>query len=75
MRNAVVQLAAHRTAGEEKQVLRTAVRQLERADLYLGAVASIDLGDRDLEGSLRKLRSALALLLGEIREKRLRLSE
>jgi hypothetical protein len=39
MRNAILQLPDARTAKERRQVLRAAMRQLERADLYLAAVA------------------------------------
>jgi hypothetical protein len=62
MRAAVVQLPATRTANESRQVLRTAVRQLERADLYLAAVGAIDIGDRQAARALNQLRSDLDAL-------------
>lgn len=39
MRNAIVQLPDARTTNERRQVLRAAMRQLERAEIYLAAVA------------------------------------
>jgi len=62
MRAAVVQLPATRRANESRQVLRTAVRQLERADLYLAAVGAIDIGDRQAARALNQLRSDLDAL-------------
>jgi Holliday junction resolvasome RuvABC ATP-dependent DNA helicase subunit len=59
MRAAVVQLPATRTANESRQVLRLAVRQVERADLYLAAVGAMDLGDRQAARALNQLRSDL----------------
>ena len=44
MRSAILQLPESRSANEQRQVLRTAMRQLERADLYLAAVAYMELG-------------------------------
>jgi hypothetical protein len=70
MRNAIFQLPESRTAGERRKVLRTAMRQLERADLYLAAVAYMDLGDREAQRALNKVRGDLANLgryLGERR--------
>ena len=57
MRNAVVQLPAYRSAGEERQVLRAAIRQLERAELYFAAVEGMDLDDREASRALDRLRS------------------
>lgn len=57
MRNAVVQLPAYRSAGEERQVLRAAIRQLERADLYFAAVEGMDLDDREARRALDRLRN------------------
>jgi hypothetical protein len=70
MRAAVVQLPATRTANECRQVLRIAVRQLERADLYLGAVGAMDLGDRQAARALNQLRSDLDALRGYLSELR-----
>jgi hypothetical protein len=57
MRAAVLQLPETRTAGERRQVLRIAVRQLERADLYLAAVGAMDLDDRQAARALNQLRA------------------
>ncbi|HEV2477497.1 MAG TPA: hypothetical protein VGX22_13220 [Candidatus Dormibacteraeota bacterium] len=70
MRAAVVQLPATRTANESRQVLRTAARQLERADLYLSAVGAMDLGDRQAARALNQLRSDLDALLRHLIELR-----
>ena len=59
MRNAIVQLPNQRTIGERRQVLRAAIRQLERAEIYLAAVSFMDLGDRDAERALSQLRADL----------------
>ena len=70
MRNAIVQLPEARTANERRTVLRAAMRQLERADLYLAAVAYMDLGDREAQRALNRVRGDLANLgryLGERR--------
>lgn len=62
MRSAVLQLPNARTAGERRQVLRAAIRQLERAELYFDAVAYMDLDDRDAERALNRLKSDLRSL-------------
>jgi hypothetical protein len=70
MRNAVLQLPRSRSANEQRQVLRAAIRQLERADLYLAAVAYMDLDDRKAERALNQLRADLEGLrryIGELR--------
>ena len=59
MRAAVLQLPGARTPNESCQVLRLAIRQLERADLYLAAVGSMDLGDRQAARALNQLRTDL----------------
>jgi hypothetical protein len=59
MRAAVLQLPGSRTANESRQVLRSAIRQLERADLYLAAVAAMDIGDRQAARALNQLRTDL----------------
>lgn len=55
----MVQLPEWRTASETRQVMRAAIRQLERADLYLAAVSSMAVGDGELDRAVRKLRSDL----------------
>ena len=70
MRSAVLLLPESRTANENRQVLRAAVRQLERADLYLGAVGSMYLGDRQAARALNQLRTDLDALRRHLLELR-----
>jgi hypothetical protein len=70
MRSAVLQLPESRTASERRQVLRSAMRQLERAEIYLAAVAYMELDDRDARRALNQLRTdveALRRYLAELR--------
>ena len=62
MRSAVLQMPQSRTAKERRQVLRAAIRQLERAEVYVDAVEYMDIGDRDAERALGQLRSDLKSL-------------
>jgi hypothetical protein len=73
MRNAVLQLQERRTESEQRRVLRVAVRQLERADLYLAAVCALELPEaeaaidalrEDVEDLRRQLMDARARLGG-----------
>jgi hypothetical protein len=59
MRNAILQLPEQRTTNEQRQVLRAAIRQLDRAEIYLAAVAYMQLDDRASERALRQLRADL----------------
>ena len=59
MRTAIVQLPTNRTAQERRQVARAAVRQLERAEIYLAAVGYMNLDDRAAQRVLAQLRSDL----------------
>jgi hypothetical protein len=74
MRNAIVQLPDQRTTGERRQVLRAAIRQLERADIYLAAVMFMDIDDRPAERALSQLRADLDALRGHISELRVNIS-
>ncbi|HZQ48873.1 MAG TPA: hypothetical protein VFB69_01045 [Candidatus Dormibacteraeota bacterium] len=56
MRNAVMRMPEDRTPEETRRVLRIAVRQLERADLYLAAVASLDIGDDEGQAAIDQIR-------------------
>lgn len=62
MRAAVLQLPSARTAGERRKVLRAAIRQVDRAELYLDAVEYMDLDDREATRALGQLRSDLRSL-------------
>jgi hypothetical protein len=74
MRNAIVQLPDQRTTGERRQVLRAAIRQLERADIYLAAVMYMDIDDRPAERALSQLRADLDALRRHIGELRVNIS-
>jgi hypothetical protein len=62
MRNAILQLPSRRTANEQRQVLRAAIRQLDRAELYLAAVAYMEIDDRAAQREVRRLRSDIESL-------------
>jgi hypothetical protein len=57
MRIAILQLPTQRTTGEQRRVLRAAIRQLDRAEIYLAAVAYMQLDERAAERALRQLRA------------------
>jgi len=57
MRNAIVQLPQTRTAKEQQQAFRAAIRQLDRAELYLVAVDNMQLNDRATQRLLNHLRT------------------
>ena len=75
MRSAILQLPESRTAGERRQVLRTAIRQLERAELYLATIAYMELGDREAGRALNQLRTDLESLKRYIGERRNQVTE
>ena len=56
MRNAIL-LPDQRTISEQRKVLRAAIRQLDRAEIYLAAVAYMQLDDRPAQRSLRQMRA------------------
>lgn len=74
MRNAVLQLPDLRTQSEQRRVLRIAVRQLERADLYLAAAGSLELGDMEARRAIDQLRSDLESLRRYIVDERARMA-
>jgi hypothetical protein len=70
MRAAVLQLPGARTANENRQVLRAAIRQLERAEIYFAAVAAMEIEDREARRAVERLRvetDSLRRYLGELR--------
>jgi acyl-CoA reductase-like NAD-dependent aldehyde dehydrogenase len=75
MRTAILQLPETRTAKERRAVLRTASRQLERADMYLAAVAYMELGDREAQRVLNQLRTDLESLRRHLGERRNQVTE
>jgi hypothetical protein len=70
MRSAVLQLPDTRTANERRQVLRAAIRQLERAEIYLAAVAYMELDDREAQRAVGKLRTDVESLRRSLAEQR-----
>ena len=75
MRNAILQLPETRTASERRQALRAAIRQVERAEIYLAAAAYMELDDREAQRSLNQLRTDVESLRRQLGERRNRLSE
>ncbi len=70
MRNAILQIPDARTASERRQVLRAAIRQLERAEIYLAAVTYMELDDREAQRGLAKLRADVESLRRYLAEQR-----
>ena len=66
MRNAILQLPEQRTTNEQRQVLRAAIRQLDRAEIYLAAVSYMQLDDSASQRALRQLRADLDGLKGHL---------
>ena len=75
MRNAILQLPDSRTASERRQVLRAAMRQLERAEIYLAAVAYMELDDREAQNAVKGLRAGLKSLSRHLAERRSEIRE
>jgi acyl-CoA reductase-like NAD-dependent aldehyde dehydrogenase len=72
MRNAVLQIPDQRTVAELRRVLRIAVRQLERADMYLGAVASLEMGDEYAQEAIDTIREDVESLRRHLVDQRAR---
>jgi hypothetical protein len=70
MRNAVFSLPEQRNEGERRRVLRVAIRQLERADLYLAAASYLDLGDPPVQREIERLRSDVEALRRHLADQR-----
>jgi len=70
MRSAVLQLPTSRSANERRQVLRAAIRQLERAEIYLAAVDYMELDDREAQRAVRRLRTDVDSLARHLAEQR-----
>ncbi len=70
MRNALVQLPGYRSSKDERTVMRAAIRQLERADLYLGAVEAMELNDVEARRAVRRLLGDIGSLRRYIAELR-----
>ncbi len=70
MRSAILQLPSRRNSNERRQVLRAAMRQLDRAEIYLAAVAYMDVDDRAAQRSVGRLRTDLESLKRHLAELR-----
>jgi hypothetical protein len=57
MRSAILQMPSRPISSEQRLVLRAATRQLDRAEIYLAAVAYMDLDDRAAERAIARLRN------------------
>jgi len=75
MRNAIVQMPDTRTANERRHVLRAAIRQLERAEIYLAAVNYMELDDKEARRAVSKLRAEVESVRRYLSEKRSEPSE
>jgi hypothetical protein len=62
MRSAILQLPDRRTAQEQRRVLRAAIRQLDRAEIYVAAVGYMELDDRAAQRAIMRIRGELASL-------------
>ncbi|MGH7904439.1 MAG: hypothetical protein ACREPA_10015 [Candidatus Dormibacteraceae bacterium] len=58
-------------SGDWARLARTAVRQLEDADLYLAAVQALDLPDPGIEREVGRVRAELAALRHRLERPRL----
>ena len=57
MRTAIVQIPSTRTANDRRHVMGAAIRQLERAEIYLAAVTYMELDDREARRAVSRLRA------------------
>jgi hypothetical protein len=74
MRSAIVRMPDQRSDGQQRAVLRTAIRQLERADLYLASVAAMEIGDWRAHRSVRQLRDDLESIRRHLSDLRARIA-
>ena len=75
MRNAILQLPPTRTASDQRLVFGAAMRQLEPAEIYLAAVACMELDDRGAKRALNQLRTDLESLRRHVGERRDRVTD
>jgi hypothetical protein len=74
MRSAILQMPEWRTPNERRQVLRVAIRQLDRAEIYLAAVVYMELDDREARRAVNQLRTDVESLRRYLGERRQRLA-
>jgi hypothetical protein len=70
MRNPIFHMPDPHVPDEHRKLLLEAVRQLDRADAYLAAVAFMDLHDREGQAELRLLRGDLQHLRRRFEDRR-----
>jgi hypothetical protein len=70
----MVRLPDSRTASERRQVLRAAIRQLERAELYVAAVAYMGLDEVEALRAVTRVRTDLDNLRRYLVDARSRIS-
>ncbi len=75
MRNAIVQLPDQRTPTERRHVLRAAIRQLDRAEIYLAAITYMELDDREARRAVSRLRAEVESVRRYLAEQRSGLPE
>ena len=73
MRNAILRMPEHRSESESRHVLRAAIRQLERAEIYLAAIASMEMGDAPAELAVEDLRGDVKHLIRYLSDRRARI--
>lgn len=66
----MLQLPEARSVKERRQVLRAAIRQLERAEIYLDAVEYMNVDDREAERALGRLKADLRSLTRYLSQQR-----
>ena len=70
MRSAILQIPAQRTSSERRKVLDAAIRHDDRAEIYMAAVAYMDLDDREAQRAVMRLRADLESLKRYLEEMR-----
>jgi hypothetical protein len=73
VRNAILRMPEHRSGPESRQVFRSAIRQLERAEIYLAAVAHMEVGDAPAERVVDDLRGDVKHLIKYLGDRRARI--
>ena len=69
MREPVVDFPSPEDRFERRDALRIAARQIQRADLYLEAVANMGVLDRASERSLNEIRNGLLVLIASLKSR------
>jgi len=58
----MVRMPGSRSPSDERQVLRAAIRQLDRAEIYLDAVRAMDLADAQAVRAVNQIRTSVDAL-------------